>query len=117
MRTGGYTGIPRYGDTQRDRPSSGSGSDAPPRTPSECCCKPIHIVVEDSHLTLEGELEQQREKRVAEEQGPYAVQGVRSVTNNIVVTGTDTEELQPIDFEKDPWWRDSRVGRRASLAG
>ena len=68
--------------------------------------QPIHIVVEDSHLTLEGELEQQREKRVAEEQA-YAVQGVRSVTNNIVVTGTDTEELQPIDFEKDPWWRDS----------
>ena len=68
--------------------------------------QPIHIVVSDSHLTLEGELEQQREKRVAEEQA-YAVQGVRSVTNNIVVTGTDTEELQPIDFEKDPWWRDS----------
>ena len=68
--------------------------------------EPIHIVVGDSHLTLEGELEQQREKRVAEEQA-YAVQGVRSVTNNIVVTGTDTEELQPIDFEKDPWWRDS----------
>lgn len=67
---------------------------------------PIHIVVEDGHLTLEGELEQQREKWVAEEQA-YAVLGVRSVTNNIVVTGTDTEELQPIDFENDPWWRDS----------
>ena len=69
--------------------------------------QPIHIVVEDGHLTLEGELEQQREKWVAEEQA-YAVLGVRSVTNNIVVTGTDTEELQPIDFENDPWWRDSQ---------
>ena len=68
---------------------------------------PIHIVVEDSHLTLEGELEQQREKWVAEEQA-YAVLGVRTVTNNIVVTGTDTEELDPIDFERDPWWRDSQ---------
>ncbi|MDE0261868.1 MAG: VWA domain-containing protein [Bryobacterales bacterium] len=69
--------------------------------------QPIHIVVEDGHLTLEGELEQQREKWVAEEQA-YAVLGVRSVTNNIVVTGTDTEELRPIDFENDPWWRDSQ---------
>lgn len=69
--------------------------------------RPIHIVVKDGHLTLEGELEQQREKWVAEEQA-YAVLGVRSVTNNIVVTGTDTEELQPIDFENDPWWRDSQ---------
>ena len=69
--------------------------------------QPIHIVVEDGHLTLEGELEQQREKWVAEEQA-YAVLGVRSVTNNIVVTGTDTEELHPIDFENDPWWRDSQ---------
>ena len=68
--------------------------------------EPIHILVEDRHLTLEGELEQQREKWVVEEQA-YAVLGVSSVTNNIVVTGTDTEELEPIDFEKDPWWRDS----------
>ncbi len=68
--------------------------------------QPVHIIVDSSHLTLEGELEQQREKRVAEEQA-YAVLGVQSVTNNIVVTGADTEELEPIDFEKDPWWRDS----------
>ena len=70
--------------------------------------QPIHIVVRDGHLTLEGELEQQREKRVAEEQA-YEVLGIRSVTNNIVVTGTDTEELEPIDFETDPWWVDSET--------
>ena len=68
--------------------------------------KPIHIVVRDSELTLEGEVEQQRQKRVAEQQA-RAVRGVRSVTNNIVVTGTDTEELEPIDFEIDPWFADS----------
>ncbi|MCY4536149.1 MAG: BON domain-containing protein, partial [Bryobacterales bacterium] len=43
--------------------------------------EPIHILVEDRHLTLEGELEQQREKWVVEEQA-YAVLGVSSVTNN-----------------------------------
>ena len=68
--------------------------------------EPVHIVVEDSHLTLEGEVEQQRERRVVEEQA-RTVAGVRSITNNIVVTGTDTEELEPIDFERDPWWADS----------
>ena len=68
--------------------------------------RPIHIVVRNGHLVLEGELEQQREKRVAERQA-HAVLGVRSVTNNIVVTGADTEEFEPIDFEKDPWWTDS----------
>ncbi len=68
--------------------------------------QPIHIVVRDGHLVLEGELEQQREKRVAGRQA-HAVLGVRSVTNNIVVTGADTEEFEPIDFEKDPWWTDS----------
>ena len=68
--------------------------------------QPIHIVVRNGHLTLEGELEQRRERRVAEQQA-YAVLGVRSVTNNIVVTGADTEEHEPIDFEKDPWWIDS----------
>ncbi len=68
--------------------------------------RPIHIVVRDGHLVLEGEIEQQRAKRVAEQQA-LAVLGVRSVTNNIVVTGTDTEELEPIDFERDPWWADS----------
>ena len=68
--------------------------------------KPIHILVKDGHLVLEGELERRREKQVAEEQA-YAVLGVRSVTNNLVVTGADTEELEPIDFEADPWWLDS----------
>ena len=37
----------------------------------------------------------------------YEVLGVRSVTNNIVVTGADTEEFERIDFEADPWWVDS----------
>ena len=68
--------------------------------------QPIHILVRDGHLVLEGELERRREKRVAEEQA-YAVLGVRSVTNNLVVTGADTEQLEPIDFEADPWWLDS----------
>ncbi len=68
--------------------------------------QPIHIVVRNGHLILEGELEQQREKRVAEEQA-YKVMGIRSVTNNIVVTGADTEEFERIDFEADPWWVDS----------
>ena len=68
--------------------------------------QPVHIVVRDGHLILEGELEQRREKHVVERQA-YAVQGVRSVTNNIVVTGTDTEEFEPIDLEADPWWLDS----------
>ena len=68
--------------------------------------KPIHIVVRDRELTLEGEVEQQRQKRVAELQA-NAVRGVRAVANNLVVTGTDTEEFEPIDFEADPWWADS----------
>ena len=68
--------------------------------------KPIHIVVRDRELTLEGEVEQQRQKRVAELQA-NAVRGVRAVANNLVVTGTDTEEFEPIDFEEDPWWADS----------
>ncbi len=68
--------------------------------------QPIHIVVREGHLVLEGEVEQHREKRVAEEQA-YAVLGVRSVVNNLVVTGADTEEMEPIDFERDPWWKDS----------
>ena len=68
--------------------------------------EPVHILVEDSHLTLEGELEQRREKRVVEQQA-RTVAGVRSITNNIVVTGTGTRELEPIDFEEDPWWGDS----------
>ncbi len=68
--------------------------------------RPVHIVVRDGHLVLEGELERRRERRVVEEQA-YAVLGVRSVTNNIVVTGADTEELEPINFEADPWWLDS----------
>lgn len=68
--------------------------------------QPIHIVVRDGHLALEGEVEQHREKHVVEQQA-YAVLGVRSVVNNLVVTGADTEEMEPIDFEKDPWWLDS----------
>ncbi len=68
--------------------------------------KPVHIVVRDGHLTLEGEVEQQRQKRLASQQAS-AVLGVRSVTNNLIVTGTDTEEFEPIDFETDPWWTDS----------
>ena len=68
--------------------------------------KPIHIVVRNRELTLEGEVEQQRHKRVAELQA-NAVRGVRAVANNLVVTGTDTEEFEPIDFEADPWWADS----------
>lgn len=68
--------------------------------------KPIHIVVRDGHLVLEGELPRRRQKRVAGEQAE-AVLGVRSVTNNIVVTGADTEELDPIDLDADPWWVDS----------
>lgn len=68
--------------------------------------KPVHIVVRDGHLTLEGELERRREKAVTGQQA-RAVLGVRSVTNNIVVTGADTEEYEPIDFEADPWWTDS----------
>ena len=68
--------------------------------------KPIHIVVRNRELTLEGEVEQQRHKRVAELQA-HAVRGVRAVANNLVVTGTDTEEFEPIDFEADPWWADS----------
>lgn len=68
--------------------------------------QPVHIVVRDGHLVLEGELERRRERRVVEQQA-YAVLGVRSVTNNIVVTGADTEELEPINFEADPWWLDS----------
>lgn len=68
--------------------------------------KPIHIVVRNRELTLEGEVEQQRHKRVAELQA-HSVRGIRAVTNNLVVTGTDTEEFEPIDFEADPWWADS----------
>ncbi len=68
--------------------------------------RPIHIVVRNAEITLEGEVEQHREKRVAEQQAT-AVLGVRAVTNNLVVTGTDTEEFEPVDFSTDPWWIDS----------
>ena len=68
--------------------------------------RPIHIVVRNAEITLEGEVEQHREKRVAEQQA-NAVLGVRAVTNNLVVTGTDTEEFEPVDFSTDPWWIDS----------
>ena len=68
--------------------------------------RPIHIIVRNAEITLEGEVEQHRERRVAEQQA-NAVLGVRAVTNNIVVTGTDTEQFEPIDFETDPWWVDS----------
>ena len=68
--------------------------------------RPIHIIVRNAEITLEGEVEQHRERRVAEQQA-NAVLGVRAVTNNIVVTGADTEQFEPIDFETDPWWVDS----------
>ena len=68
--------------------------------------RPIHIVVRNAEITLEGEVEQHREKRVAEQQA-NAVLSVRAVTNNLVVTGTDTEEFEPVDFSTDPWWIDS----------
>lgn len=69
--------------------------------------QPVHIVVRNGHVVLEGELEQQREWHVAEQQANKVI-GVRSVTNNIIVTGADTEEFERIDFETDPWWVDSR---------
>ena len=99
----GHPEIRRY--LQRDesfRPRLRRGA----RDRQRVLLRPIHIVVKDGHLVLEGELEQQREKRVAEEQA-NAVLGVLSVDNNIVVTGADTEEFEPIDFERDPWWTDS----------
>ena len=68
--------------------------------------QPIHILVRDGHITLEGEVEQLGDKRTAEDQA-LQVLGVRSVTNNVVVTGADTEEFEPVNFEADPWWTDA----------
>ena len=61
----GHPEIRRY--LQRDesfRPRLRRGA----RDRQRVLLRPIHIVVKDGHLVLEGELEQQREKRVAEEQ-------------------------------------------------
>ena len=68
--------------------------------------KPIHLIVQNGHLSLEGELELERVQRIAEEQAS-AVLGIRSISNNILVTGAGSKELEPIDFEADPWWTDS----------
>ena len=68
--------------------------------------QPVHILVRDGHITLEGEVEQLSDKRTVEDQARQVL-GVLSVTNNVVVTGADTKELKPVNFEADPWWTDA----------
>ena len=68
--------------------------------------QPVHILVRGGHITLEGEVERLSDKRTVEEQ-TLQVLGVRGVTNNLIVTGADTAEFKPIDFQADPWWTDA----------
>ncbi len=68
--------------------------------------QPVHILVRNGHITLEGEVEQLSDKRTVEGQA-LQVLGVLSVTNNVIVTGADTKEFKPVNFEADPWWMDA----------
>ncbi len=67
--------------------------------------QPIHILVRDGHLTLEGEVEQERDVRTAEAAAKL-VRGVRSVTNRLVVVRDNTQEHQALGAATDPWWTD-----------
>ena len=64
--------------------------------------QPIHILVRDGHITLEGEVESERYRNLAEEQTTQ-VMGVRSVTNHIIVTGAGTEEHEVVAADPSPW--------------
>lgn len=68
--------------------------------------QPVHILVRGGRITLEGEVERLSDKRTVEDQA-LQVLGVRGVINNLIVTGADTRELKPIDFQADPWWTDA----------
>lgn len=65
--------------------------------------QPIHIVIRDGHITLEGEVEQERDIRTAEE-AANLVLGVRSVTNRLVVVKDNVSEHQALPPGSDPWW-------------
>ncbi len=68
--------------------------------------QPVHILVRGGHITLEGEVERLSDKRTVEDQA-LQVLGILSVTNNVIVTGADTKEFKPVNFETDPWWTDA----------
>lgn len=65
--------------------------------------QPIHIIIREGHLTLEGEVEQERDARTAEE-AANLVMGVRSVTNRLVVVRDNVSEHQALPPGSDPWW-------------
>ncbi len=73
--------------------------------------QPIHIVIEDGNLTLEGEVEQQRDVTVAEAAAKQ-VMGVRAVSNRLVVVNGNTEERQALQVGADSWWTDTSSGVR-----
>ena len=77
--------------------------------------QPIHILVRDGHITLEGEVESERYRNLAEEQTTQ-VMGVRSVTNHIIVTGADTEEHEVVAADPSPWQFDENSLRYPVLS-
>jgi len=76
--------------------------------------KPIHILVDDGHIRLEGEVEQERDRLTAE-QGAQLVMGVQSVENRLVVVGENTAEHQAAAVGADPWWTENPADPRPSL--
>ena len=76
--------------------------------------KPIHILVDDGHIRLEGEVEQERDVRTAEE-GAKLVMGVRSVENRLVVVAENTTEHQALSVGSDPWWSERASDPRPQL--
>ena len=66
--------------------------------------QPVHILVRDGHITLEGEVEQLSDKRTVEDQARQVL-GVLSVTNNVVVTGADTRSSSRSTSKRTPGGR------------
>ena len=77
--------------------------------------QPIHILVRDGHITLQGEVEAERYRTIAEDQTTQ-VMGVRSVTNHIIVTGADTEEHEVVAADPSPWQFDENSLRYPLLS-
>ena len=82
--------------------------------PQPILLRPIHAVVQDGHITLHGEVDQQRDVETAE-QAAWAVMGVRSVDNRLAVVTDNTEERQAQRPGPDPWWTDVSSAQTPSL--
>ena len=76
--------------------------------------KPIHIIIRNGHLTLEGEVEQERDVQTAEDAAGL-VMGIRSVTNRLVVVRDNVSEHQALPPGSDPWWTEIDSDRRPRL--